>query len=35
VLIVLIVVLGTVPDLFYGMIQDASEPVVALIGGGA
>ncbi|MFB6103856.1 MAG: NuoM family protein [Halobacteriaceae archaeon] len=35
VLILVVVLLGSFPDLFYGMIQDASQPVVALIGGGS
>ncbi|MFC7045493.1 NuoM family protein [Halobacteriaceae archaeon GCM10025711] len=34
VLILLVIALGVSPDLFYGMIQDAVDPVVAVAGGG-
>ena len=33
VLILLVILLGTVPDLFYGMIQDAVRPILAAGGG--
>jgi len=33
--ILLIVALGVAPDLFYTMIQDAVNPIVAAVGGGA
>jgi len=33
--ILLIVALGVAPDLFFGMIQDAVNPIVSLAGGGA
>ncbi|MFB6267905.1 MAG: NuoM family protein [Halodesulfurarchaeum sp.] len=33
ILILLIILLGTVPDLFYGMIQDAVHPILTLGGG--
>jgi NADH-quinone oxidoreductase subunit M len=35
VLILLVILLGVDPNLFYGMIQDAVDPVVATAGGGA
>jgi len=35
VLVGLVIVLGVDPNLIFGMIQDAVEPVVALVGGGA
>ncbi|MFB6254997.1 MAG: NuoM family protein [Halobacteriaceae archaeon] len=34
ILILLIIVLGVAPDIFYGMIQQAVQPIVALTGGG-
>ena len=33
--ILLIVALGVAPDLFFGMIRDAVNPIVAMVGGGA
>ncbi len=33
--ILFVIALGVAPDLFYGMIQDAVNPIVALVGGGA
>ena len=33
VLILLIILLGTVPDLFYGMIQDSVDPILSIGGG--
>jgi NADH-quinone oxidoreductase subunit M len=33
VLILIIILLGTVPDLFYGMIQDSVDPILAIGGG--
>ncbi|PSP55154.1 oxidoreductase [Halobacteriales archaeon QS_1_67_19] len=35
VLILLVILLGVDPNIFYGMIQDAVDPVVAAAGGGA
>jgi NADH-quinone oxidoreductase subunit M len=33
--ILAVVALGVAPDLFFGMIQDAVNPIVALVGGGS
>ena len=35
VLVLLVVALGVAPDVFYVMIQDAVDPIVAAVGGGA
>ncbi|MFB6174020.1 MAG: oxidoreductase, partial [Halobacteriales archaeon] len=35
VLVLIVVALGVAPDLFFGMIQDAVNPIVDLAGGGA
>jgi len=33
--VLLVVALGVAPEILYGMIQDAANPIVALLGGGA